>query len=221
MGGKKKRARAGQATPPAPERGPDRGGPPWILIGGSLAAVAVVAALAVMPSSDDAQQTQAPESEVAAASETDTAESGSTAPVAPPPPPPAARTPRPPAGAPLPPLPLVSNLVPRSPQVIRDAYIFAAQNPDVLEYVPCFCGCETRGHKRNADCFVQSRNPDGSVREWDTHGMACIICVDVARDAMQLNASGARVSDIRAAVESKYAAYGQQTPTPAPPEAAN
>ena len=108
-------------------------------------------------------------------------------------------------------------MVPRAPEVVRDAYIFAAQRPDILEYVPCFCGCETAGHTRNADCFVASRNEDGAVREWDTHGMACTICVDVARDAMQLSASGASTDDIRTAVESKYAAYPRQTPTPSPP----
>lgn len=216
--GGKKRARAARAAAPAPRPAPG-GGPPWILIGGSVAAVALVAALTLMPSSDDAPEAPAADPDVATAAETEPAEPASAA--APPPPPPAARTPTPPPGAPLPPLPTVSNLVPRSPQVIRAAYIFAAEHPEVLEYVPCFCGCETRGHKRNADCFVESRNPDGTVRAWDTHGMACIICIDVARDAMQLRASGARVSDIRAAVESKYAAYERQTPTPAPPDAAN
>ena len=173
--------------------------------------VAAAAALMLLPSSGDAPPTA--ESEVAAG---DAANPASERPA---PPPAGEPTPIPPAGAPLPPLPLVANLVPRAPQVIRDAYIFAAQNPQVLEYVPCFCGCETRGHKRNADCFVQSRNPDGSVREWDTHGMACIVCIDVARDAMQMRASGARVEDIRNAVESKYAAYERQTPTPLPPAA--
>lgn len=199
---------------PVPSQEPARGGTPWILIGG-LAVVAVAAIMALLlPSSEGPAS---PDGEVASAA----SESGDevTTPERPAPPPAGEPTPIPPPDATLPALPLVSNLVPRSPQVIRDAYIFAAQNPQVLEYVPCFCGCETRGHKRNADCFVQSRNPDGSVREWDTHGMACIVCIDVARDAMQMRASGARVDDIRNAVESKYAAYERQTPTPLPPAA--
>ena len=123
-----------------------------------------------------------------------------------------------PEGIPLPELPLIPNMVPRSPELITAAYEFAARNPDVLEYVPCFCGCETGGHTGNADCFVESRNEDGSVRSWETHGMACIVCIDVARDAMQLHASGGSVSDIRAAVEGKYLPRAtRQTPTPAPP----
>ena len=207
MGGRK-RARVSKA--PAPQQEPAGGGPPWILIGG-LVVVVAAAALVLLPAGGDP-----PDSDVASVA-SEAGEEEAPTPDRPAPPPAGEPTPIPPAEAPLPPLPLVSNLVPRSPQAIRDAYIFAAQNPHVLEYVPCFCGCETRGHKRNADCFVQSRNPDGSVREWDTHGMACIVCIDVAVHAMQLRASGARVEDIRDAVESTYAAYERQTPTPLPP----
>ncbi len=123
-----------------------------------------------------------------------------------------------PEGVPLPALPLIPNMVPRSPELVNAAYEFAARNPDVLEYVPCFCGCESAGHTGNADCFVASRNEDGSVSSWETHGMACLVCIDVARDAMQLHASGGSVSDIRSAVEGKYLPRAtRQTPTPAPP----
>ncbi|GEM_PF-1353352 len=189
-------------------------GPPWILIGGALAVIGVTAFVMLSPSTTE-NSAENPGSTLAenhaSSEEPELAERPA------PPPTPEDRTPVPSADAQMPPLPPVSNMVPRAPEVVRDAYIFAAQRPDILEYVPCFCGCETAGHKRNADCFVASRNEDGSVREWDTHGMACTICVDVARDAMQLSASGASTDDIRAAVESKYAAYPRQTPTPAPP----
>tara|TARA_B100000029_G_scaffold443908_1_gene463291 strand:- start:2064 stop:2705 length:642 start_codon:yes stop_codon:yes gene_type:complete len=188
-------------------------GPPWILIGGALVVIGVTAFVMLSPTENsfDSQDNTRAENQQSPAEETDLPERPA------PPPTPVDRTPVPSADAQMPPLPPVSNMVPRAPEVVRDAYIFAAQRPDILEYVPCFCGCETAGHTRNADCFVASRNDDGSVREWDTHGMACTICVDVARDAMQLSASGASTDDIRAAVESKYAAYPRQTPTPAPP----
>ena len=214
MAGRKK---SRVSNTPVREQKPASGGPPWILIGG-LVVVAGLGGLALLSSGDDTLTSA--ESEVASTT-SGTDEEETPRPDRPAPPPAGEPTPIPPADATLPPLPLVQNLVPRSPQIIRDAYIFAAQNPQVLEYVPCFCGCETRGHKRNADCFVQSRNPDGSVRAWDTHGMACLVCIDVARDAMQMRASGARVDDIRNAVESKYAAYERQTPTPHPPAPAN
>lgn len=198
------------------------GGPPWILIGG-LITVATAGALMLFSSNENTSQTQTEISSSAAAiSDGNEASEGSDTQSRPSPlPAPDNPTPIPPANAEMPPLPLAANMVPRAPEVIREAYIFAAQRPDVLDYVPCFCGCETAGHTRNADCFVQARNPDGSVREWDTHGMACTICIDVARDAMQLRASGASLNDIRSAVDAKYAAYPRQTPTPAPPAPAN
>lgn len=191
------------------------GGPPWILIGGVLAVIGVTSfvMLSRSPSGNSSENTDS----TLAANQGSSAEEPEVPERPAPPPTPADRTPVPSADAQMPPLPPVSNMVPRAPEVVRDAYIFAAQRPDILEYVPCFCGCETAGHTRNADCFVASRNEDGAVREWDTHGMACTICVDVARDAMQLSASGASTVDIRAAVESKYAAYPRQTLTPSPP----
>jgi hypothetical protein len=44
------------------------------------------------------------------------------------------------------------------------------------------------------------------------------VCLNVARDAMQMHALGASVSDIQTGVISKYAAmYPSSTPTPAVP----
>ena len=71
---------------------------------------------------------------------------------------------------PMPPLPYTSQMS-GSPEQVRQAYVFAAQNPGVLGYVPCYCGCELDGHHSNADCFVESRAANGAVQSWDTHGM--------------------------------------------------
>ena len=109
----------------------------------------------------------------------------------------------------------------RSPEVITAAYKFAAEHPEILSYVPCFCGCERSGHRGNEDCFVASRAPNGDVTAWEDHGMECAVCLDVAQQSMQMYASGASVRDIRAAVEKKWAAQlpavHSHTPTPAPP----
>jgi hypothetical protein len=44
------------------------------------------------------------------------------------------------------------------------------------------------------------------------------VCLDVARDAMQMHASGASVTAIRAANEKKWKqSFPNSTPTPAPP----
>ena len=100
--------------------------------------------------------------------------------------------------------------------------MFAAEHPEVLTYVPCFCGCERSGHRGNEDCFVKSRAANGDVSQWEPHGMECNVCVDVATQAKQMYSSGASVRDIRAAVEQKWASQAAEmhthTPTPQPPK---
>ena len=72
---------------------------------------------------------------------------------------------------PMPPLPYMSQMS-GPPELVQQAYVFAAQNPGVLGYVPCYCGCgETDGHTSNVDCFVGSRASNGAVESWDSHGM--------------------------------------------------
>jgi hypothetical protein len=179
------------------------GGPPWVLIGGLIAVVAV-AGVSLWPG--DSATEQAADAAIDEPAEIERPYIATRA-----------SSPKPAADAPIPPLPAVPNNLPRSPEVVNAAYTFAAQNPDILEYVPCFCGCESRGHTGNASCFVESRNPDGSVRQWDTHGVACVVCVDVATAARQLHSSGANVEDIREAIETQYARAPTMTPTPAAP----
>jgi hypothetical protein len=102
--------------------------------------------------------------------------------------------------------------------VVRETYDFAAQHPEILKYVPCYCGCGSQGHKANESCFVARRDARGNVLEWDTHGFGCTICIDVGRKAMQMYMSGADVHSIRAAIEREYAQNSDgRTPTPAPP----
>lgn len=118
----------------------------------------------------------------------------------------------------LPPFPTQAYAPPRPPDVIRAAYVFAAEHPEILSYVPCFCGCERGGHRGNEDCFVAARDSKGDVTEWEPHGLECTVCIDVATEARQMFASGASVRDIRAAVEKKWAGFsGGHTPTAAPP----
>ncbi len=119
----------------------------------------------------------------------------------------------------VPPLPTVGFAAVRPMDIVRATYDFAAQHPEVLKFVPCYCGCGAQGHKANESCFVARRDAKGNVLEWDTHGFGCTICVDVAREAMQLYASGADVNSIRAAIEKKWTPGNAdgKTPTPMPP----
>jgi hypothetical protein len=119
-----------------------------------------------------------------------------------------------------PPLPTLGFAPVRPMDIVRATYDFAAQHPEILKFVPCYCGCGTEGHSSNESCFIARRDAKGNVLEWDTHGFGCTICVDVARQAMQLYSSGADVQAIRAAIEKQWTPGhpGTKTPTPFPPK---
>jgi Protein of unknown function with PCYCGC motif len=55
-----------------------------------------------------------------------------------------------------------------SPKIL-EAYQFAVEHPEVLNYMPCYCGCyEEDGHKSNTDCFVEK--VENQVAILDTMG---------------------------------------------------
>jgi len=71
----------------------------------------------------------------------------------------------------LPPLPFGLATPVRPVSEVAEAYTFAAEHPEILGYLPCYCGCERQGHRGNDDCFVTRRAPNGDVLEWEPHGM--------------------------------------------------
>jgi hypothetical protein len=106
----------------------------------------------------------------------------------------------------------------RPPEVVRAAYKFAAEYPEITSYVPCFCGCERSGHQGNHDCFVRARAANGDVIEWDEHGVDCAVCIDVATRSRQMHAAGAAAKDIRTAIDREFGAAmttEMRTPHPA------
>jgi hypothetical protein len=115
----------------------------------------------------------------------------------------------------LPPIPFQPGYAPpRSPDVITAAYRFAADHPEILSYVPCFCGCERSGHAGNNDCFVRQRAENGDVIAWDEHGVDYAVCIDVANRSRQMFESGASVRDIRAAIDKEFGRTTMTTPKP-------
>jgi len=57
---------------------------------------------------------------------------------------------------------LPSFALDKSPQV-EEAYRFAVDHEDILQYIPCFCGCGKIGHQHNAACYITERHSDGQV----------------------------------------------------------
>jgi len=52
---------------------------------------------------------------------------------------------------------------------VEEAYRYAAAHPEILQYIPCFCGCENVGHRHNGDCYVQERHGDDQIT-FTSHG---------------------------------------------------
>ena len=166
----KKNRRHDRPTPVVQERST---GAPWLFI---AIAVAVVAGAGLYIASGSSDLAPAPD---ATGPTTQASTTGATAPDASSPDDPGSVasavsgtpiTADGPNDLPMPPLPYTSQMS-GPPEQVRQAYVFAAQNPSVLGYVPCYCGCELDGHRSNVDCFVESRASNGAVERWDTHGM--------------------------------------------------
>lgn len=60
-----------------------------------------------------------------------------------------------------------------APPEIVEAYVFAARHPEVLQYMPCYCGCEraTPPHRSNYDCFVNAIDRTGPTPRVDPDPM--------------------------------------------------
>lgn len=98
------------------------------------------------------------------------------------------------------------------------AYAFALERPDVMLWMPCYCGCgEHSGHRNARDCFIKATSSSGNV-QFEEHGSACNVCVDIAIRARELTLAGWALSDVRAAVDQEFGDIGPGTDTPQPPE---
>ena len=49
------------------------------------------------------------------------------------------------------------------PEPVKVAYAYAIAHPEVLNRIPCYCGCVNIGHHSNHDCFIRARMPDGRL----------------------------------------------------------
>ncbi|MFA4955837.1 MAG: PCYCGC motif-containing (lipo)protein [Candidatus Methanoperedens sp.] len=72
------------------------------------------------------------------------------------------------------------------------AYTYATEHPEVLEQIPCYCGCgqhgskvsEQKPHKSVRDCFIT----DTGV--YDDHASFCDTCVGIAMKAQSYFPNG-------------------------------
>jgi hypothetical protein len=101
------------------------------------------------------------------------------------------------------------------PENIQLIYLAAAQNKELLENIPCYCGCgESVNHKNNYDCFVYENKENGAV-VWDDHGTKCGVCLEIAAQSVLDYQEGKSIKDIRSKIDSMYKdGYAKPTSTP-------
>lgn len=101
---------------------------------------------------------------------------------------------------------------------VMEAYIFAAQNPDKVMYLACYCGCagmqhsdKLIRHRSLKDCYIK---PDGS---YEPHASECKLCNDITLEARDMLMTGYSLKDVRKTIDDMYSGRGIGTDTPMPP----
>ncbi|MFC9539140.1 PCYCGC motif-containing (lipo)protein [Lysinibacillus sp. NPDC056959] len=100
---------------------------------------------------------------------------------------------------------------------IRLVYQIAGQSTEILEWMPCYCGCgESAGHKSNLNCFIEEKREDGTI-VWDDHGTRCLVCLEIAVQAAKMHKDGMDLKEIRQTIDNNYKeGYAKPTPTDMP-----
>ncbi|BCB04434.1 PCYCGC motif-containing (lipo)protein [Bacillus sp. KH172YL63] len=95
-------------------------------------------------------------------------------------------------------------------------YSSAAKHPELLKYIPCYCGCgDSAGHESNLNCFVFEQKGEKVV--WDDHGTRCQLCLKIAAESIVKYNNGESIKSIRKDIDEQYKeGYAKPTPTPMP-----
>jgi hypothetical protein len=81
----------------------------------------------------------------------------------------------------------------------------------LLEQVPCYCGCKFEGHLHTRHCFWRD---DG---RFDKHGLTCSVCFDTAVKTKEMYEQGSDICEIRKTIDKFYEPnkhLGTETPMP-------
>lgn len=99
----------------------------------------------------------------------------------------------------------------------EEAYAFAVARPDIVEWMPCYCGCAAMDHRSNLECFLKRREVGGAI-VFEEHASYCEICIKTALIAKQMLGQGATLTQMRTAVDAAFSGNGAPgTPTELPP----
>lgn len=103
------------------------------------------------------------------------------------------------------------------PEDMRLVYQVAGTATDIIEWMPCYCGCgESAGHGSNKNCFIDEIREDGSV-VWDDHSTRCQVCLDTAVESVMMTQDGKSLKEIRNVIDERYKeGFAEPTDTPMP-----
>ncbi len=98
----------------------------------------------------------------------------------------------------------------------EEAYAYALYHPQIVQWMPCYCGCGGMGHRSNLDCYLKPALP-GQKTSFEEHASYCDICVKATLLAKKLISEGKSLREIRAAVDQTFGGAAPGTPTDLPP----
>jgi hypothetical protein len=96
------------------------------------------------------------------------------------------------------------------------AYHYALFNPQLVQWMPCYCGCAAMDHRSNLDCYIKPTT-DGQIT-FEEHASYCDVCVQITLKTKELMAQGASLGGARAAIDALFAGNVPGTPTEVPPQ---
>ncbi len=99
------------------------------------------------------------------------------------------------------------------------AYTYATLHPDILEQIPCYCGCGEHGseasngkpHRFLRDCFINDN------WQYDDHGSNCDTCQALASKVQDYLASGKTLKEARDLIDQEYGSKYPMGKTNTPP----
>jgi len=97
------------------------------------------------------------------------------------------------------------------------AYKYATEHPEILEQIPCYCGCGSHGseasdykpHRFLRDCYINDN------WKYDEHASFCDVCVGEATKVQAYLSQGKTLKEARALIDQEYSKIGgMMTNTP-------
>jgi hypothetical protein len=102
-------------------------------------------------------------------------------------------------------------------QRTEGAYAYAMRSWNVIQWMPCYCGCDAMGHGSNLDCYFKPMPRAATRPAFEEHASYCQICVDITLTAKKLAGDGKSLIEIRQAIDRTYGSSGPGTVTALPP----